>query len=443
MMKHMLLMGIFILLIVSLKSENEEDWPQLGQDAQHSFFSDTSVSDHLEIVWQYQLEPTYDHASRELFCTHTSPVAVGDRIYILDFRRLYCVSFRTGDLLYEVPASSIYPYSPAVVDGRIYLAAEGNLFRCLDAYTGTTLWEKELPNLYMVSPVADENTVYVTVDHSSSFHIDTSRCGWMATEWSTLVAMDGETGNEIWNYSVTDASVNVMRGIGFPILAEDTIIFYANHYRYERDHDANPKKSSLICLDARTGTLKWKREGILLFSSGDPGGLNPFWIAYYDGKIYIGSQMYMVCIDADTQEPLWEYRDVPGWALLSVGNGVVVVRSWTRVDCLDAETGKELWTISSDGWSLPAMTKNEVFIDSDQNLCRVDIKSGKVTDSYELGGSVYSPVVANGRVLVGTSENRIYCLGQPTFYKVVPIVIAAVVLLVVLLVMRRVKSPSL
>jgi outer membrane protein assembly factor BamB len=295
MMKHILFIGILILLIVQSYGENRGDWPQLGQDAQHSFFSDISVSDHLEILWQYQLEPTYEHATRELFCVHSSPAAVGDRVYMLGFRRLYCVDFQTGNLLYEVPASSIYPYTPAVADGRIYLAAERTLFQCLDAYTGATLWEKELPNLYMVSPVVDEDTVYVTVDHSSFFHRDLSPCNWMVTEWSTLLAMDSETGTVKWSYQVTDSSVSVMRGIGFPILADDTVIFYANHYKDEKDHDADLKKSSLICLDAHTGTLKWNREGILLSSSRDPGGLNPFWMAYYDSKIYIGSQKYVVC----------------------------------------------------------------------------------------------------------------------------------------------------
>jgi outer membrane protein assembly factor BamB len=127
--------------------------------------------------------------------------------------------------------------------------------------------------------------------------------------------------------------------------------------------------------------------------------------------------------------------------MLSVGNGVVVVRSWTGIDCLDAETGKELWTISLNGSSLPVMTKNELFIDSGENLCRVDIRSGEVIQSYHLGGSVYSPVIANGRIIVGTSENRIYCLGQTGFYEVVPrgVAIAAVVVLVVLLVLRRIR----
>jgi outer membrane protein assembly factor BamB len=56
-----------------------------------------------------------------------------------------------------------------------------------------------------------------------------------------------------------------------------------------------------------------------------------------------------------TQELLWEY-EVPGWAPLSVGNGVVVVRSWVQVDCLDAITGEVLWTLPEMILAITAIT---------------------------------------------------------------------------------------
>ncbi|MBU7025428.1 MAG: PQQ-binding-like beta-propeller repeat protein [Theionarchaea archaeon] len=446
MMKCMLFAGMCILFIAQFNSEYKEEWPQLGHDTQHTFFSEISVPDHLEIVWQYQLEPPSKYPFREYFCSLSSPAVVGNKVYFLSHYGLHCLDLQTGRLLYEVPAYSIYPYTPAVADGRVYLAAKGDLFRCLDANTGKTLWEKELPYLHLVSPIVDDDTVYVTVNHSPSFHTDTSQCAWVATEWSTLLAMDKETGEEIWRYSLTDDSVDsagIMRGVGFPILADETIFFYANYYKDEEGYDVNPKKSGLVRLDARTGTLKWKREGLLPSSSADRiGGLNPFWVVYYSNRIYIGSTGYVMCVDVETQESLWEYKDVPGWGLLSVGNGIVVVRSWTRVDCLDAETGEELWKISVNGSSMPVMTENEVFIGSDdKTLYRVDIKSGKITESYYLGDSVYSPVVAHGHVLVGTYGNQIYCLGPSKLHVLVicTVVLAAVFLSMIVLHKTRAK----
>lgn len=440
MMKRILFMSICVLSIAQFDSENK-DWHQLGHNAQHTFFSNTSVHEHLEIVWHYQLEPESEYHSRERFCSLSSPAVVGDKAYILDFSSLYCLSLGTGRLLYKVPAYTIYPHTPAVVDGRVYLAAERNLFRCLDADTGTILWERELPDLHMVSPAVDEDTVYVTVDHSSAFHRDVSPCGWMATEWSTLLAINKETGEEIWRYSVADPSAD-MRGIGFPVVADESIFYYAKYYKNVEYWDENPEKSSLVCLNARTGTLKWKREGILISSPTEVGGLSPLWMTYYENKIYFCVMGYVLCMDTETQEPLWEYKDVTGWSPLSVGNGVVVLGGWAQVDCLDAETGKKLWTIPLGGSGTPVMTKNEVFFGSDQDLYRVDIKSGEIVESYQLGGSVFSPVVANGNILVGTSENQIYCLGQVSFYKIVVTAAALVVVVLLVLLLRRVKSFS-
>lgn len=416
-----------------------EDWPQLGANAQHTFFSNTQIPDHLEVLWQYQLEPLDEERSREGFCELFSPAIEEERVYILDFGRLHCVSLRTGRLLYEVPAYSAYPYTPTVVDGRVYIAAEYDLFRCVDAHTGKTLWERELPRLLMVNPIVDADAVYVTVDQTSEGGSCISPCFPKVTEWSTLVALNKETGEEIWRYSVADSSA-VMRGAGFPTLAHGTILFYVNYYEKGSYYSPDPKKSSMVCLDADTGALKWNRESVLPYPPADVLGFNPFWMTYYKNKIYFGMWEHVMCIDVETQEPVWN-KDIPGWGLLSVGNGVVVVRSWHQVDCLDAETGEELWTIPVKGFSMPVMTENEVFFESDDILYRADITSGKITESYYLEEFLCPPVVAHGHVLVAAFGNGIYCLGQPSSYNSVCVtVIIAAVLLIGVFLFGRVRS---
>lgn len=441
MIKRMLFAVLFILCIAQLNSGYEDSWPQLGHDVEHTFFSGEEIPKYLEIAWHYQLEPESGEGFRECFCTLTSPAVAEDRVYLLDFDHLYCLDLQTGELLFESPACSLYPYTPAVADGRVFLAAECDLFRCLDARTGEILWEKVLSDLYMTSPLIADNTVYVTAGHSPMFHRDISPCNWTATEWSTLVALNAETGEEIWHYSL-GGSGPVMRGVGFPVLADGTILFYANYYRNEESYDADSEKSGIICLDAHTGVLKWKCEGVLPSSSSEPGGLAPFCMSYYNRKVYLGTMEHMVCFDVETQEPLWEFS-VPGWAVLSVGNGVIVVCSWTRVECLDAETGKVLWeiplAIQEQGFpAFPAMTDEEVIVGLGETLSRMDIKTGRVTGLYQLGSSVFSPVVADGHVLVGTSENALYCLG-PSSYLTELTAITVGVLIVALVLLKRIK----
>lgn len=420
MMKHVLFTGLCILFIVQVTGDYMGDWSQFGNNPQHTFFSGASVSKNLEIEWQYQFESSNKQNSDEFFCSLSSPAVVNNVVYVPTHHSMYCLDIHSGKLLQEVPAYTIYPYTPTVADGRVYLAAQPDLFRCVDTITGKTMWEKEIPDMNMVNPLIDDNTVYVTVDQ---LFPDTfiNPCFWIASEWSTLLAIDKETGKEIWHLSLIEDPFDtggVMRGVGFPILVDDTIFFYAQWYRSEKSYSVYSNKSGLIALDACTGAFKWICEGILPSSSmSGVNNLAPLCLTYDTGRIYIGTLSYVVCIDIETQELLWEYEDVPMWAMLSVGNGVVVVCSWTRVDCLDVETGGILWKIPIGGDSMPVMTEHEVFIGAgDENLYRVDIKTGKILESYYLGEAVYSPVIADDHIFVTTGNNIVYCLGPSTSY---------------------------
>ena len=441
MIRHMLCVTICILLVAQCCNGDSNEWPQLGHDGEHTFFSNRSVSSHLEITWQYHVPWQHPERGKYAFCETSSPAVVEGRVYLVDFLNLRCLDLDTGELLYEVPAYSLYPYTPTIVDEKIYLAAEENLFQCLDANNGTVVWEKDLPNLYFTNPLVREDTVYVTIDNFLFFGFESYYpCFDLVPQWRTLLALDRETGEELWHYSIPNDSAYIMRGVGFPILVDDTLFFYVTHYEDEESYHADQERSTLVCLDARTGELKWELEDILPHISTDLDGSLPFSIAYHDGRIYSGSVGNVICFDTETHELLWRYRLPSGWALVLVGNGVVVIRGWNSVYCLDAETGEELWKTPVKGRSMPAMTGEEIFIGSDDgNLYRIDIQSGRITQSYYLGGFVFSPIVAEGHILVGTSENTLYCLGPSVgLWKVIGVIgIAAVAVLIILLLLRK------
>ena len=90
MLKRTLCVGICVVLVAQFDSGYNEDWPQLGNDAHHTFFSDTSVSEHLELKWQYHVEQTENH-TYELFCRYTSPAVVVARGHILVATSEYCL----------------------------------------------------------------------------------------------------------------------------------------------------------------------------------------------------------------------------------------------------------------------------------------------------------------------------------------------------------------
>jgi outer membrane protein assembly factor BamB len=410
-----------------------EDWTQLGHDTHHTYSSEISVPKNLELKWQYQTRKYNE----------SSPAVVEDRVYIFDRETLYCLALDTGELLYEVPAYAKCPSTPTVADGKVYLASDVNHFQCLDASTGTVLWGKELPELHWVNPLVDDTALYVTVDNSNW---DFDPLGFpilhcmMVPQWLTLLALDKGTGEEIWRYSVVDDSPFDVSGVGFPILVNGTLLFHVNYYEDEESFLAFREKSDFVCIDADTGSLKWKHEGVIPSAPIELDSITPAWITYYEKRVYMSCKRYVMAADMGTWDLVWEYDLSQGWdAFFSVGYGVVVANGEGGVYCLDAETGQELWKIPAiGGLTMPVITEKDVFIGSfDGTLCRINIKSGEILWSYYVGGTLFSPVVAHGHVLVGTNENILYCFGPSRTPFKIGLVIAAVILVTVLLLLLK------
>ena len=268
-------------------------------------------------------------------------------------------------------------------------------------------------------------------------------CG-MVPQWLTLLALNSNTGEEMWHYSV-DESVYEVSGVGFPILVDDSLFFYTNYYEDEESYYINQEKSDLFCLDAHTGTLKWKKEGVLPSSLIELDSITPAWITYYNNRIYVSMKGYVIALNTETGKKVWEYRLSKGWdAFLSCGHQMVVANGEGSVYCLDAEEGKELWKVPIDGGStMPAVTKGDTFIgSSDGTLYRVDLESGEIVWSQYVGGFLCSPVVAHGYVFVGSSNNILYCFGPShTFFRAGLIVCAIVVVMGFLLFKKNRTSP--
>ncbi|MBU7017373.1 MAG: YbhB/YbcL family Raf kinase inhibitor-like protein [Theionarchaea archaeon] len=422
--------------IISLKEAQEtrhqKEWPQFGGNSQYTFFSSTTVPDRLKVRWKYDVGSS-DEGRIYNLCSMTSPAVVGTRVYIQDFDHLYCINLLTGNLIYEVPADTMYPYTPTVADGKIYIS-EGDHFKCLDAGTGDILWEKELPQLLLVSPFVDSNYVYVTADQSSSSFCSLLPCIDMVVEWSVLMALNKDTGEEVWRYSVDGIPA---QGLGFPTGADGSIFFFFNSYESDKCFTSKPEKSGIACLDARTGALTWKRESILPPPSCNT--LYPFWMTYYKKNLYIGGRGVVFCVDVKTQEVVWNH-EIPALSpALSVGNGVIVVRGFLQADCLDAETGEELWTKPLGGTGMSVMSGSDVFIEDWETLYRVDIKSGNIKESYNVDEFINTAVTARGNILVVTEGDTLYCLGGPGFTEVI---LAAVAVAIVAVLTGRVIMKS-
>jgi outer membrane protein assembly factor BamB len=427
--KCMICMGILLSLV---HVGQGEDWTQLGHDTHHTYSSELSVPKNLELKWQYQTRKYNE----------SSPAVVEDRVYIFDRETLYCLALDTGELLFEVPAYAKCPSTPTVADGKIYLASDVNHFQCLDASTGTVLWGKKLPELHWVNPLVDDTALYVTVDnltYSSPMGFPILDC-MMVPQWLTLLALDKDTGEEIWRYSVPDDSSFDVSGVGFPVLVHGTLLFHVNYYEDEESFLSFREKSDFVCIDADTGSLKWKHEGVILSAPIELDSITPAWITYYENRIYMSCKGYVMAADMETWGRVWEYDLSQGWdAFFSVGYGVVVANGEDSTSCLDVKTGQKLWEIPGIwGSRMPVITEEDVFIGSfDGTLYRIHTESGEIIWSDYVGGTVFSPVVAHEHVLVVANDNTLYCFGPSRTPFKIGLAIAAVILVLVLLLLLK------
>jgi len=76
-----------------------------------------------------------------------------------------------------------------------------------------------------------------------------------------------------------------------------------------------------------------------------------------------------------------------------------------------------LWSYETGDWvySSPAVVDGKVFVgSSDNKIYCLNENTGKLIWSYETEGYAYSPVVANGKVFIGSNDDKIYCINEDT-----------------------------
>ncbi len=128
----------------------------------------------------------------------------------------------------------------------------------------------------------------------------------------------------------------------------------------------------------------------------------------------------MLGVNLGTKRITWRYRhperQFPFYSSAGVVETRVVVGGRDKfVHCLDARTGKSLWTFPTRARveSSPALASGRVFVGSnDGRFYVLDFYSGQPVWEFEAGGAISaSPAIASGRVVVGTQDGRLYCFG--------------------------------
>src|SRR5215475_1971995 len=282
-------------------------------------------------------------------------------------------------VLWTYEAGESIESSAAIVSGAVYVGSQSGELACLNLANGSVRWKyKASGPIGESSPCVAGGVVFIG-DLNGTVH-----------------AVSARDGKGIWTFK-TNGEVK-----SSPVVVGDRVLIgsYDEH---------------LYCLSSSNGTLIWKFRtgGPVHCTAGISGGMahiagcdetfrairvadgrEVFHVASgaYTGaspalsarKAYYGTfNNEVLAVNLTTRRIAWRYRNrkrqFPYYSSCSVADGRVVVGGRDKmIHCVDAATGKELWTF----------------------MTRARVES--------------SPAFADGRIFVGSNDGKLYVLDQKT-----------------------------
>jgi outer membrane protein assembly factor BamB len=366
-----------------------DDWPMFGHDPAHTSYSASIVVLNPVLLWTFP-NPNITSIPKYANYVVSAPAVANGYLYISGANGggFYCLNASTGTLIWSGSGVNI-DNSPAIYNGYIYAGASPHLVKALNASTGALIWEVNAVNAYGntdtgSSPVVTDGVVYTQGTND-------------------LYALNASNGTQIWTYP--------NQGGASPAVADGHV--------YAATGLVGSSKGYVYALNASTGNEVWRSP------NGYFGSSSP---TVYTGTVYVGSQDGSVyAFNASTGALLWNYTT--GGSIFgspATANNVVYIGSWDNYTyAFNASTGDVVWKSFVD-WgvtSSPAIGDNVVYVlGNDRYLYAFDASTGALTwnyltistsDLHATKNPVHaSPVVAEGKIYIGTNEGNILAFGD-------------------------------
>jgi len=461
----LLILSSFMVFSNSVSGIVDEDdllqyeWPQIHGDPGFTRFSEGPAPESSEILWKTTIEGIQSYVTafngKVLVTTATNVIALDKdtgaviwntslpgnmrwpAVFKIDETRLvvaeYCLETETGEILWTSDgfsakvsywAESVYspeeemfyvqgdsvvqgwnfsdPAEPPILEWETYVSGstsagtgiqygDGRVFpgsfethqMALNATTGDVLWDTGTTGAMSFSGSYYDGKLLKASEHDNTFY-----------------CFDAETGKILWRY-------NPGTQLGYWV--SGCAAAYGLVYELNKD-------GHLYALDVNSGQLVWKYEG--------PGYLFwPGWPVVADGKVYATtgqrasyhpytleySESEFVCLDAFTGELVWELpieTHCPRDSIAVAYGNLYIIPGYIEEMKMDSYiTLDEVWAIGSDSWS--------TWRSDSEN--RGAGKSGpaelNLRWKFGTGGGVAStPIIAEGRVYVGSQDKNVYCI---------------------------------
>jgi outer membrane protein assembly factor BamB len=292
--------------------------------------------------------------------------------------------------LWMFPSRDFVEFPPIIAYGKLYFATGRGKFFAVDAETGAQVWRKDLRRITAASPAIAGGVVYQPLLNARGQN--------RARAPSYLVALDAETGRELWRFKAgaSESSPLVRNGV----------VYYGTF------------DDKIYALDAKTGRVRWSFK-----TGGDVKGGPAYWggaiySGAYDGKVY--------ALDARTGKLRWRSSSQGGfrgrgnfYATPAVAYGRVFIGNTDgKMYAFGARSGDLIWSKSTGSYvySAPSVWDRKVFFGSyDHHFYALDAATGDVRWSFDARKPISgSSTVLEGLVYFPTFAKRTYALDART-----------------------------
>lgn len=343
-------------------------WQQFRGEARLTGVSSSTMPANPKLLWTYDAGEPIE-----------SSAAIADNtVYVGSASgELLAIDFKTGQARwkYLTTKDGIGESSPAVAGGVVYIGDLAGTFHAVDAGSGAQKWKFQTRAEIKSSPVVVGDRVLI-----GSYD-------------GNLYCLNAANGSLLWKLSTegpVHATPSVVDGVAY--VSGCDAIFHAVRV-------SNGRELFSVPLDGQAG------------SSPAIVGQSAFF-GLYENEV--------ISVNLQTRRLAWRYehpqRQFPYYSSPAVsGNRVVIGGRDKMIHCLDAASGKELWSFTTRARidSSPAIAEGRVYVGSnDGRFYVLDLNNGAKLAEFNAGGAISaSPALALGRIVIGNLDGKLFCLG--------------------------------
>jgi outer membrane protein assembly factor BamB len=345
-----------------------DDWPQFRGNPQLTGVATGSVPANLRVLWTYDAGESIE----------SSAAISGATVYVgSQSKDLLAIDLETGKLRWKYRAAdSIGESSPAVYEGIVYVGDLGGVLHAVSAAAGKVQWTFKTEAEIRASPVISGDRLLI-----GSYD-------------GNLYCLSRRDGKLAWKFT-TGSYVH-----GTPALAGG--VAYVSG-----------------CDEIFHGIRLADGQEVVRFPAGGPAAASPAmlgqwaWFGNFNNEV--------VGADVSRKRVVWRYQrqaaPFPFYSSAAASGDRIVLGGRDKlVHCLNARTGKAIWTFATKARvdSSPAIADGRVYIGSnDGHFYVLDLATGRKLWDFEAGAPLSaSPAIAAGRVVIGSQDGRVYCFGR-------------------------------